>query len=137
MQPIAPTVLDVFKANPFFFLLSTAIAALAGVLALVALLLLIRKPKLAIGLGALAVVASLAAFGAGALGWTLAVSRVDGATSAPGLSAADRARLTSYGYAEARLCLEHGALVSALPFLAGAVGVLAGVARTKRGPARA
>jgi hypothetical protein len=132
MSPaLEPTITEAFKANPFFFLASTALAAVAGLFALVALALLFKKPKLSIVLGALAVIGSLAAFGFGALGWTLAVSRVDGAASTPSLSASDRARITSWGHAEASFCLKHGALVSVLPFLGGLVGLGVGVARRK------
>jgi hypothetical protein len=132
MQAIAPTFSDAFKANPFFFLVSTALAAAAGVLALIAIVLVFKKPKLAIVVGALGVLGSLGAFGFGALGWALAAQRVDNAASYPGLTDSDRARLTTYGYAEARICLLHGALVSALPILAAAVGLAGGVLRRKR-----
>ena len=129
-----PEFSEAFKANPFFFVVSTGIAVAAGVVALGALLLVIKKPKIAIVVGALAVLGSLAAFGFGLLGRTLAVSRVDGAASHPGLTNADRERITTYGYAEARICLVHGALVSALPLLGGITGVLLGIARHRRPP---
>ena len=132
MQTISPTFSEAFKANPFFFLVSTGIAVAATVIALIAIAFLRKKPIVTIVLAALALVGSLAAFGFGTLGWTLAVSRVDAAASYPGLSDADRDRLKSYGYAEARLCLEHGALVSVLPFVAGIGMVFIGVTRRRR-----
>lgn len=131
-----PTLVDAFKANPFFFLASTVLAVAAGVLALVALVVALKKPVGAIVLGAISIFVALGALGFGALGWTLAVSRVDGAASHPGLSDSDRERLTTYGYAEARYCLIHGALVSALPLLGGIAGVGLGV-RRRKAPARA
>ena len=54
-----PEFSEAFKANPFFFVVSTGIAVAAGVVALGALLLVIKKPKIAIVVGALAVLGSL------------------------------------------------------------------------------
>ena len=132
MQPLTPTFSEAFKANPFFFMVSTALAAAAFVLAVIALAFLWKKPIVTVVLAGLALLGSLAAFGFGTLGWTLAVSRVDAAASYPGLTDADRDRLTHYGYAEARICLVHGALVSVVPFVAGVGLAFAGVKRRKR-----
>jgi hypothetical protein len=133
---LQPELTEPFKANPFFFSASTGLAVAAGVIALLALVSLFRKPKVAIVLGALAALVSLGAFGFGLLGRTLAVSRVDGAASAPKLTDADRARITTTGYAEARVCLVHGALVSVLPLVGGIGVAAAAIARARRARAR-
>jgi hypothetical protein len=126
---------DPFRADPFFFGAATALAVVAGVVALVAWIILFKKPKIGIVIGALAVLGSLAAFGFGALGWSLAENRVDGAASHPGLSSADRDRITTKGYAEARVCLTHGTLAAALPFVAGAAALALSIARRAGKPA--
>lgn len=134
MNPLEPTFVDAFRANPIFFVLIGMLAAAAFVVALVALVSLAR-PRRALVAGIVAGALAVAAMGAGAFAWHSARSTVDEALAIAGLTDRDRERIRAAGYAEAAYPLYFGLAAATLPLLAASVAVL--VSLTRGNPAKA
>jgi hypothetical protein len=131
MEP-EPSFLEAFKDDPLYMLG----AALLGLVALVGagIAFLPKSPSARLSIAAVAMLLAFGALGVGALGTIHERNLTESAAETPGLTAADRERLTTYGNAEASYHLLAGA-GSALP--GGLLGLVALVLGLVRRPARA
>lgn len=132
MFPAEPTLLDAFKANPFFMALSVLLGAAGLVLAIVGLALALRGSRAGLVVGIAAALNGLGAVGVGAVGTMVGRAHVEAVLAAPGLAEKDKERLRVYGEAEASYSLKLGLGAGLLPLLGGvAAVVIAGKRRQK------
>ncbi|NOU30018.1 MAG: hypothetical protein HOO96_19105 [Polyangiaceae bacterium] len=120
-----PSLLEAFREDPFFILLSVVFGLAALVIG--ALALLLRSTSR--GIGAAALLVALCALGAGSFGMLRDRGHANVAATAPGLTAQDSARVIESGHAAAQYNLFVG-LVAALP--GGVLGLLAIVLGRRR-----
>ena len=123
--------LEAFKNDPLPFLLaivSTTFGLLCCVVGIA--LALMKKTRIAVVLGIVAVLGALGSSGAGLMGWMQRREVTRATISAEGLSARDRERIQEYGDAVALRPLELGVGAGALPLIGGLAAIA--IARKRR-----
>lgn len=114
-----PSFVEAFKENPFPFASALFFGALGLTLALVALVLVIKRSRTGLLVGVVAASVGLVAILSGVGGWFSMRSRAFAAVEAPGLSARDRERIITYANGEAAFPLVFGGVMGMLPLLGG------------------
>jgi hypothetical protein len=131
MVPTEASFLDALKQNPTYMWGALLAATIALVLALSALIAVAKLARLALVLGAAAIVAGLAPIGLGSAGMRAYLDRAEAALAAPGIGAKDKARMKTYSEAVAGQSWKLGLGLGAAPITLGAIAILASLRRRR------
>ena len=130
MLPTDPSLLDALKQNPSFLGGALLVGAIAVVLALSALIAVARLARLAVVLGAVAILAGFVPIGLASAGVRSYLERAQAALGAPGLAAKEKARMKTYSEAVAGQSWKLGVGLGAVPITLGTIAIVA--ARRRR-----
>jgi len=117
------SLLGAIKHNPLFFLLVLMLGVPALPIALVSVIMMLRRVAIARLLGFVAVGAAFLAFLVAVAGWLYGRHQVDVVLTLPALTEAERAALLAAGYAEARYLIWWGLAVAVPSMVFGAVAI--------------
>ncbi len=110
--------------SPLFFVLVVMVGAPAFPIALVSVIMMLRKAPIARLLGLVAVAAAALAFLVSVAGWLYGQHLADRAATIAALTAAERAALIEAGYAEAAYNIWFGLAITVPSFLFGVAAIL-------------
>jgi hypothetical protein len=125
------SILESFKEAPLWMLVCALLGLIGLGVGLRGLLLVKKNPKLAMSVGVAALVTGVAAIVTGFIGENRLNQHTFDATSAPGLSRADRDRIRAWGALVARKDVIVGVGAAVAPLLLGALAITLATAQRR------
>ncbi len=118
------SLLGAVKHSPLFFLLALMLSAPAFPVALVSLVMMMRKAPIARLIGLVAVGGALVALLVSVAGWLYGRQLIELAAASPGLNEAEKALLLQMGYREALYNIWFGLVVTLPSIVLGGIAIL-------------